>query len=138
MGLTISNQEYSVFGNKSVSFFDVAFDSSYPAGGESLTPADIGLLEISHMQIAGNSGYIFEYDYTNKKLQALYPRSAQVAVVTDELTIAASGAANITSGQSIDVAGTFRSAVDAAVAGEVGAGVDLSGVTSVKVMAIGI
>jgi len=137
MSLTITNREFSVFGTKRVVFCDIAFDSSYPTGGESLTPGDIGLSVATHVTIAGNSGYVFEYDYTNSKVKAMTPTAAQAAVTTDKVTIADTGAGNITDGQSCIVDATFRSAVDAAAADEVGNTTDLSAVTSVKVMFIG-
>lgn len=137
MGLTISNKEFTVFGTKRVVFCDIAFDASYPTGGESLTPSDLGLSEAKFVSIAGKSGYIFEYDYTNEKLKAMTPTANQGAVTTDKVTITASGAANITDGQSCIVDATFRSEVDAAPADEVGNTTDLSAVTGVKVMFIG-
>jgi len=70
MSLTITNKEFSVFGTKRVAFCDVAFDSSYPTGGESLTPSDVGLSAATHVQILGKNGYTFEYDYTNEKVKA--------------------------------------------------------------------
>lgn len=137
MSLTVSNIEPAVFGNRRVVFADIDFDSSYPAGGEDLTLATMGLKSVDFVQIENNSGYIFEYDRTNEKLKAFTPTAAQAAVTTDELTITASGAGNITDGQSVDVAATFRSAVDAAAADEVANAADLSGVTDVRVMMIG-
>lgn len=137
MALTITNIERDATSTKRIIYCDVAFDSSYPTGGEALAAATLGLKNISFMHIGGKSGYIFEYDYTNSKLKAMTPTAAQAAVTTDKLTIAASGAGNITDGQSVTVDSTFRSAVDAAAADEVANTTDLSAVTSVKVMAVG-
>ena len=137
MSLTITNKEFAVFGSKRIVFCDIAFDASYPTGGESLTPGDLGLSVATHVSVAGNSGYVFEYDYTNEKVKAMTPTAAQAAVTTDKVTITASGSGSITDGQSCTVDATFRSAVDAAAADEVGNTTDLSGVTSVKVMFIG-
>lgn len=138
MALTITAKEKSVFGNKRIVTADIDFDSSYPTDGESLTPANLGLKEINILLTTSKSGYMFEYDYSNKKLKAMYPKSAQAAVTTDKITIASSGAANITDGQSCTVDSTFRSAVDAGAGAEVGDVTDLSGVTSVRVLAIGV
>ena len=43
MALTKSNVQNSGFQNKRANLMDVDFDSSYPTGGESLTPGDFGL-----------------------------------------------------------------------------------------------
>lgn len=137
MSLTITNIEHSALANRRVIFCDVAFDSSYPTGGEALAPATIGLQKIDMMMVPGKSGYSFEYDYTNSKLKAFTPTAAQAAVTADKITITASGAAAITDGQSCTVSADFRSAVDAAAADEVANTTDLSAVTTVKVMAIG-
>lgn len=50
--------------------FDFAFDSSYPTGGESLTPNSVGLSEVKMAVIAPKAGYVFEYDYDNDKIKA--------------------------------------------------------------------
>jgi hypothetical protein len=49
----------------------IAFDSSYPTGGEAL---DIGSASevILHVQAGPKSGYVFEFDYANQKLLAYY------------------------------------------------------------------
>lgn len=73
MSLTIDKVEYSVFGNKSIVFCEIDFDASYPTGGEELLPGTLGLTQINFVNATGKSGYIFEYDYTNKKLKAMYP-----------------------------------------------------------------
>ena len=70
MALTISNREPSLFGNKSVQMFDMAFDSSYAFGGESLTPANMGLETVDRVVIEPKAGYTFEYDATNEKVKA--------------------------------------------------------------------
>lgn len=47
----------------------IAFDSSYPTGGEALSIADLDLgAEPVLVLIPPKSGYIFEYDYTNHKV----------------------------------------------------------------------
>jgi len=49
----------------------ISFDSSYPTGGESLDLTD-RLQTVLAVFIENKSGYIFEYDYTNKKVKAYY------------------------------------------------------------------
>jgi hypothetical protein len=55
-----------------VKYKTFTFDSSYPTGGESLTPAEVGLSEILFVDIepdaAGATGYVVQYNYTTKKL----------------------------------------------------------------------
>lgn len=46
----------------------VAFDNSYPTGGESITLPFTPVLLIAE----SSAGYTFQYDYTNKKLLAYY------------------------------------------------------------------
>ena len=70
MGLTITNREYTVFGTKRVVFCDIAFDDSYPTGGESLTASDVRLSDAHFVTITSKSSYIFEYDYTNSLVLA--------------------------------------------------------------------
>ncbi len=55
-------------GNETTATVTIAFDSSYDSGGESLTPANLGLGVITHVTIEPKGGYVFEYDYTNKKV----------------------------------------------------------------------
>lgn len=63
-----------VYGDLRVKFFDWTGDTSYPAGGESLTATDLGLRVISHVQgsLAVNSTNAVHlvYDHANFKLQA--------------------------------------------------------------------
>lgn len=51
---------------------DIAFDSSYPTGGEPLTAGDLGLSTIDFLMAEPAGGYTFEYDHTNSKLIARY------------------------------------------------------------------
>jgi hypothetical protein len=46
----------------------VAFDSSYPTGGETLTLSKLFLGTLSAITIGSKSGYVFSYDYTNNKI----------------------------------------------------------------------
>jgi hypothetical protein len=70
MGLTISNLTYDVWGRKRAAIFDIAFDNSYPYGGEALTPDTVGLSVAEQVIVSGKAGYGFEYDITNKKIKA--------------------------------------------------------------------
>ena len=76
MALTLSPVSRTNFGDKRVRVYDVTFDSSYPTGGESLTPADVGLKIIHTVQGSparnadGPLAHPIVYDYANSKLLA--------------------------------------------------------------------
>ena len=122
MALTITQKKRAKMGNAYAVAADVTFDSSYPTGGEALTPATLGLNSIDVMLCETASGYMFQYDYANSKLKAFYPRAA----LTGSLVVA-------------DTAATLTDDADVAAAAgaEVGNTADLHTVT-VRVVAIGI
>lgn len=73
MALTVTVNLKEHWGRKRVVFATLAFDSSYPTGGESLTAANLGLQKIDQLfAVGGGAGYHFDYDLTNSKLLAYY------------------------------------------------------------------
>lgn len=46
----------------------IAFDNSYPTGGEPLTKAELGLSSVDSVVIPSVGGYVFNYDYINEKV----------------------------------------------------------------------
>lgn len=80
MALTVtrSGDWQSVYGHWRKSHVTVAFDSSYPTGGESLTPADFGLRVIDMILIEPKNGFEFEYDYTNSLVKVFKAQSQGV------------------------------------------------------------
>lgn len=82
MALTITNMQPGVAGNKRHNFCDVTFDSSYATGGESLTPAMLGLSAVDKVNATSVGGRNFPYDRANQKLQA-YASTTEVANTTD-------------------------------------------------------
>lgn len=69
MALTISNKQFRTEGARRGVTLDVAFDSSYPTGGESLSLADLGFVAtVDQLQAENKDGYRFEYDESNKTL----------------------------------------------------------------------
>jgi hypothetical protein len=48
----------------------VAFDSSYPTGGESMDISDM-FTSLKAVFFESKGGYVFEYDYGNKKVKAM-------------------------------------------------------------------
>ena len=134
--MVISNITHGIFGSKKIAFCDIALDSAYPTGGEGLTPGNLGLERIEFAIIPNKNGYMFEYDYTNKKIKALTPR----AEITDSLAASVdSGATPVTSSAANGSIVTLTGAagVAAGAGAEVANATDLSSVTSVKAMFIG-
>lgn len=73
---------YSI-GDRKEAIVDFTFDNSYPAGGEALTAATLGLgLELDYVSSGvavkgdGTLAVIVAYDYTNAKLQAFKSNTA--------------------------------------------------------------
>lgn len=46
----------------------LAFDNSYPTGGEPLSASMLQLAEVFFVDVPPNAGLVFQYDYTNSKL----------------------------------------------------------------------
>lgn len=86
--LTISNEVAQVWGGKNVKIFDIAFDSSYAYGGESLTKASRRISALDHCVILPKAGYTFEYDETNEKVKVFAP--APAVIYEEKQTIATS------------------------------------------------
>lgn len=59
-----------VFGDLQVRIVELAFDSSYPTGGESVTPAMLGLNTIDFLLVEPAGGYSFEYVHATSLLLA--------------------------------------------------------------------
>ena len=70
MALTVAISQNTVFGDKNIVTGTLAFDSSYPTGGESLTAANLGLSILDFILIQTTKGLMFEYDYTNSLVLA--------------------------------------------------------------------
>lgn len=69
MALTVTKTKEGVAGDLRYVTGTLAFDSSYPTGGESLTAANLGMSKIWVVMFPENkTGYAFEYDYTNSKV----------------------------------------------------------------------
>lgn len=157
MGLTVTigGSEKTVFGNRRAVFADVAFDSSYPTGGEALTPETLGLRTIDFLVVENASGYTFEYDRTNEKLKA-FAGGGQAAHTHDLLyiggitatepvaidggdTLGKNAATNRTiAGADVATKGGVQpTTATIAAASEVANTTDLSALTAVRLLAIG-
>ena len=75
MALTItynnSNDAEILSHNYSIISGSIAFDSSYPTGGEAFDLSG-KFATLTMVLIEPNSGYVFTYDYTNKKVIAYW------------------------------------------------------------------
>jgi len=137
MALSINIKDRSVFGNKRVVIAEVNFDSSYPTGGEPLTPSDLGLQSIDFLNATSKAGYIFEYDYTNQKLKCLYSTRSQVSNLAGSVTVPSYSTTYAEAGTySVSFTGT-KGTVDAGVAEEVANATDLSALTNVRIFCFG-
>lgn len=72
MAVTISNLDFSVAGDKRRTMGNVTFDSSYPTGGEALSPNQIGLADILWMDVENPvngtpAARLCTYDHTNDR-----------------------------------------------------------------------
>jgi len=106
----------------------ITFDSSYPTGGESLSKSDLGFSSSVETFVASpNGGLVFEYDFTNSKLEAFYPSggSATPASLAAPAVTVPSGATAVTSS-----AAQPNLVETAGVAKEVGNTTDLSTITT--------
>ena len=72
MAVTAALTTQTVVGDLRTVIGTVAFDSSYPTNGEALTAATLGLQDLRFVHFSANSGYVFEYDYTNSKVKVYY------------------------------------------------------------------
>lgn len=88
MALTItrSGDWQHLAGNRRVANITVAFDSSYPTGGESLIASDVGMRVIERVEAQANNGYTFEYDYTNSLLKAYRDTSQGILFTSSTVT----------------------------------------------------
>lgn len=137
MALTVSIVKRDKNLNQRLTYADVTFDSSYATGGESLTPAQLGLTVIDFFEVDSNPGYLFKYDYTNQKLKAYFTTAAVTGTLAATV---ASGATPVTSGSAngtgiVTLAG--NPAIAAAAGAEVTASTNLSTLT-IRVKVTGI
>lgn len=68
MAITVTVSELSVTGNKQWAYGTIAFDSSYPDGGEAITARNCRMGVLDDIQLMPSEGRVFEFDKTNLKL----------------------------------------------------------------------
>jgi hypothetical protein len=70
MSITLSNKKYHVFGDLAAVIADVAFDSSYPFGGESFnSDQELGMHNVEAFIPETKKGFSISYDHTNNKMK---------------------------------------------------------------------
>jgi hypothetical protein len=94
MALTITGVSYDAPGSMIRTSGLIAFDSSYPTGGESLTAANMGLNTLESVTIHPKNGFTFDYDYTNFKVLVYYSAGTNLVVNTTKV-------GNITTGEDV-------------------------------------
>lgn len=62
MALTIAIDAHDLVGTHRQKRGTITFDSSYPTGGEAVTPANFGLTAITDIQLEGDDGYVLRWD----------------------------------------------------------------------------
>ena len=68
MSITLSNKKYHVFGDLAAVIADVAFDSSYPFGGESFnSDQELGMHNVEAFIPETKKGFSISYDHTDRK-----------------------------------------------------------------------
>jgi hypothetical protein len=149
MGLTVTMKTSDIFGNKRVITATLAFDASYPTGGEPLAAVDLGLSAIDFLFAECSNGYLFDYDHANAKMVV----RNSVGTHTHDIAIGASGVVQGANNSivwkdatHIETSGTGAAAtITTAAAGsfavgpgsEVGNTVSLASLTEVRIFAIG-
>jgi hypothetical protein len=90
MSLTLSNKKYHVFGDLAAVIADVAFDSSYPFGGESFnSDQELGMHNVEVFIPEAKKGFSIGYDYANKKIKLF--KNAPAIVYEEQHTPTAAG-----------------------------------------------
>ena len=72
MALTITTVKEGILGDLRYKVLTLAFDSSYPTGGESFTASDVGMDFFHLVECNSDDGYVFKWDKANAKILAYY------------------------------------------------------------------
>lgn len=138
MALTITVNQRELMGRLKYRAGTIDFDSSYPAGGEALSAADLELGEVHLALFSPSAGLIYEYDHANAKIKATYPTGGASAPATlTDPAAAVTVPAGATAVTSTAAQPDLTEALTAGRGREVGATTDLSTVTGVRFIAFG-
>ena len=126
MALTIAidNDTYQIMGHQRMVTGTITFDSAYPAGGEALTAANLGLALINDIEFMSKGGYVFYTDTampaTSINVEILCPTGGSAP------TTVAAPSALVTAGDTAITSGTLATAAGVTITGgrgvEFGAG----------------
>ena len=98
MPLTITIAEHLVQGNKRKTRGTMAWDNSYPTGGEAFTARGLGLALVDTFNIGPHNGVIFEANIAGLLIEA-YVQGVEVgaagAVAVDDFPVQGVGASTI-------------------------------------------
>jgi len=130
----------------------IDFGSSYPTGGEDATSITGKFRNCLRVICDQKGGYLFEFDKTNSKIKVLYPTNPpahahdlvfKANATTNAVTVSTNSLRNA-SAADVTVAGAgadggiMNTTPPDAVGAEVGNGTDLSGLTGVSFIAVGL
>lgn len=88
MALTATKRVHTVVGNQRLHVYRVAFDVSYPTGGESYTPGLFGLNSIEAVLMPGGNGTEFvTWDRTNKKFLIFTADGTEAVNLSDQSAV---------------------------------------------------
>lgn len=104
-------------GNRRATYGKITFSNSYTTGGESITPAALGLGVVDNLDFnTGISGLLFVWDKANNKVKVFYPTGGAVVGTVLGAPKSATGAStasavnattpDISAGQGVEVAAT--------------------------------
>ena len=108
MSLSVTVKEQFTEGKARVVRGTLAFDTSYPTGGEPLAASAIGLSGIEQIDIAyADAGYVFDYDKSNEKLKVFEGgAAAHTHAITAQATDSVSGGTPAGTNSTSSVTGT--------------------------------
>lgn len=87
MALGFTDRSRSIIRNKRMLTTSIAFDSSYPTGGEAFTAADLGLGTIDFISFSTDGNNSVVWDRANSKLKVFTAAGAEVANATNLSTL---------------------------------------------------
>ena len=135
--LTLTQKDWDTWGHSRIFTCRALFDNSYLTGGESLTPADMGLSSVYYISITGDStgcvGYSFGYDVAN---ETVYVGGVEVTLAVDPTSFNLTLTADSPLPDSVSVACDVPSTDATIVFEQMDSATDLSAVR-VRILAVG-
>lgn len=96
MALTVTIDDRDVWGSHQIRWGNIAFDNSYPTGGEAVTAADFQLSELKEVVVhsADDAKYRPVYDDTNSKIK-LYVEDGTSGIEAEAANASDQSAVNV-------------------------------------------